>query len=196
MAELPGLSRGTGTHQEGSEPRQAAPVLRELRHCAQRSQDTRNAILHTSLCSKGAASSPETPARTCGLAREARPGHPAIERTMAQVVCRFVKPRVPVGLGAACLTPHCHVSHAPALAPSLPGRLADAGFPADFLRHAGSKRMSVRTELWLVDKEWCRHPKIMPWPGQIQSARPGDTPRRRSAGPCRRSTQNLLPKFI
>ena len=30
------------------------------------------------------------------------------------------------------------------------------------MRHAGSKRMSVRTVLGLVGEEWCRHPMIMP----------------------------------
>ena len=36
--------------------------------------------------------------------------------------------------------------------------------------------MAIRTVLGLAGEEWSGHPKLMPWPGQIQSTRPADIP--------------------
>jgi len=68
-------------------------------------------------------------------------------------------------VAALCCTSRNTASHGPCpgVLGGFPGQVADARQPGDFLRHTGSKRMSVRTVLWLVGEEWCRHPMIMSW---------------------------------
>jgi len=69
---------------------------------------------------------------------------------VADLVRWLVEPGVPVVLGAARAAPERDMAHAAALALGLACGFADAWQPRDFLRHAGSKRMPVRTALGLV----------------------------------------------
>ncbi len=81
---------------------------------------------------------------------------------MADLVGRLVEPGVPVILVAPRPAPQRHMAHTAAVLGRFPGRVADAREPGDFLRHAGSKRMPVRTALGLVGERSCRYPVIMP----------------------------------
>jgi hypothetical protein len=73
---------------------------------------------------------------------------------------RLVERRIPELLVAG-LARHPHVPHAPAVLGSLPGRRADAGFPAD-PRHARPQRMTERAAFWLVFENRYRHGTVMP----------------------------------
>jgi hypothetical protein len=75
------------------------------------------------------------------------------------LVWRLAEPGVPVVRGAARPAQR-HMARAPALLGCFRGWVANSWQPGDFLRHAGSKRMPVRTALGHVGEQLCRHPMM------------------------------------